>query len=672
MNAETIKDFLVSLGFKVDESGERKFNAVLAGVTSNAIKTGFAVEAAALSVVAFTAKIAQASDKLYWASQRTGATVQGLKQVSYAISQVGGSADSAMSSLESLSRFIRTNPGAEGFLNRLGVQTRDASGNMRDMASIFTGVGQKLSSMPYYRANQYASMLGIDENTLMAMRRGVGGFSGEYSAMAKAIGFNADQAAVSSNRFMTSLRSFGEMAGMARDKIGANLAGGLAGSIDRLRRQILENFPKIEGAITAFIKGILWAGELLGRVLYRIMQGITDIRKWWKGLDEDSKKLIAIFGALTLALKLLSSAFWTSPIGLITALAAAIALLWEDYKTWKEGGKSLIDWKEWEPAIANLKKAILWLRDHLLDLKDGIGGWKNAFELLATFVAGSWATKMLSGIAKVGRGFGPILAAMAAISAWDKIGQAQEEARKEGKDVGQYLVDRMNQKQGSTEGFFGGANRALNRLYSWWDGISSTGGASNAYDAYGTVKRPSPSKSGAQLLGWMAPMLGKLEAMYNLPAGLLRSVAITESGGNQFAISGAGAKGLFQFMDGTARDMGLRGNDVFDPSKSAQAAAKYLSRLLQANGGDLSKALASYNWGLGNVQKYGMALMPQETRQYIPKVLSNMPSGGPAIHQETNINIHGVSDPRAAGREVADRQSGVNSRTLQEWQRGTG
>jgi soluble lytic murein transglycosylase-like protein len=63
-----------------------------------------------------------------------------------------------------------------------------------------------------------------------------------------------------------------------------------------------------------------------------------------------------------------------------------------------------------------------------------------------------------------------------------------------------------------------------------------------------------------------------------LPASgsLLRSVAITESGGNQFAVSGAGAKGLFQFMDGTARDMGLRGNDVFDPEKAAQAAAKYL------------------------------------------------------------------------------------------------
>jgi hypothetical protein len=80
-------------------------------------------------------------------------------------------------------------------------------------------------------------MLGLDENTLMAMRRGIGQFSGEYTAMAKAIGYNADVAAVSSNKFMTSLRSFGLMAGMARDKIGSSLADGLlalwTGCVDR-------------------------------------------------------------------------------------------------------------------------------------------------------------------------------------------------------------------------------------------------------------------------------------------------------------------------------------------------------------------------------------------------------------------------------------------------------
>lgn len=368
MNAETLKDFLISLGFKVDEAGARKFDAVVAGTTLKAIELGVKVEAAALSVVAFTAKIASGLDDLYWASQRTGATVEGIKQIGYAVSQVGGSVDGARGSLENLARFMRNNPGAEGFLNRLGVQTRDASGNMRDMATIFTGVGQRLSSMPYYRANQYAQMLGLDENTLMAMRRGIGQFSGEYTAMAKAIGYNADVAAVSSNKFMTSLRSFGLMAGMARDKIGSSLADGLAGSLDRLRRQILDNFPKIEGAITGTVKGILWAGEIVGRVIYRLIQLGQSISDWWDSLDKQSQELIELIGALTAAWWMLNRAMLASPITWVLGLAAAIALLWEDYQTWKEGGKSLIDWGKWKPEVDAALKMVGDLKQTVLDL----------------------------------------------------------------------------------------------------------------------------------------------------------------------------------------------------------------------------------------------------------------------------------------------------------------
>ncbi|CAD5454419.1 TPA: hypothetical protein L6748_002689 [Escherichia coli] len=368
MNAETLKDFLISLGFKVDEAGARKFDAVVAGTTLKAIELGVKVEAAALSVVAFTAKIASGLDDLYWASQRTGATVEGIKQIGYAVSQVGGSVDGARGSLENLARFMRNNPGAEGFLNRLGVQTRDASGNMRDMATIFTGVGQRLSSMPYYRANQYAQMLGLDENTLMAMRRGIGQFSGEYTAMAKAIGYNADVAAVSSNKFMTSLRFFGLMAGMARDKIGSSLADGLAGSLDRLRRQILENFPKIEGAITGTVKGILWAGEMVGRVIYRLIQLGQSISDWWDSLDKQSQQLIELIGALTAAWWMLNRAMLASPITWVLGLAAAIALLWEDYQTWKEGGKSLIDWGKWKPEVDAALKMVGDLKQTVLDL----------------------------------------------------------------------------------------------------------------------------------------------------------------------------------------------------------------------------------------------------------------------------------------------------------------
>ncbi|MBE1773657.1 lytic transglycosylase [Escherichia coli] len=367
MNAETIKDFLVSLGFSVDDAGAKKFGSVLAGTTANVIKMGLAVEGTALSVVAFTAKIASGLDNLYWASQRTGATVHGIQSIGYAVSQVGGSADAARSSLESLSRFIRNNPGAEGFLNRLGVQTRDASGNMRDMASIFTGVGQKLSGMPYYRANQYAQMLGIDENTLMAMRRGVGGFSGQYSAMAKAIGFNADEAARSSNKFMTSLREFGAMAGMARDKIGSNLAGGLAGSLDTLRRHILDNFPRIEQTLTKAIKGILALGDIIGRLFFRLIEGTSSLITWWQSLDKQTRELISLFGALKMVRDLKGS---------VNELVKALAkLLNIDPKSWSLKW----DFSNFIDQMGEFSKMLNMIADLLNAIKDG--RWADAVSI---------------------------------------------------------------------------------------------------------------------------------------------------------------------------------------------------------------------------------------------------------------------------------------------------
>lgn len=650
MSAETIKDFLVSLGFKVDDAGMRKFESTLVGVTAQAVKVGAAVEAVAVSVVAFTAKIASGLDQLYWASQRTGATVAGIQAIGYAASQVGSSAEAARGSLESLAGFMRNSPGAEGFLNRLGVQTRDASGNMRDMATIFTGVGQKLSNMPYYRANQYAQMLGIDESTLMAMRRGMGQFSAQYTEMSKAIGFNADQAAASSNKFMTSLRSFGQMAGMARDKIGSNLADGLAGSIDRLRKQITDNFPKIEETITKGIKGLLWLADVIGRVVFRLIQAAGDVMDWWKGLDKGTQQLIMTLGGLVGAWRILNSAFLLSPIGIITALGLALIGLYDDYMTWKEGGKSLIDWGKWKPdidkaiaGIDQLKKSVMELLNidpetwtakwDFTNLMDNLGSFGRMLDTIA---------KMLNAI-KDGR--------------WSDAYALGRQLMNQGADQPDALPAVSNSANGAADWVkekTGFDPRSIGR---WFLGDSD-------------VKQPQPTKAGAALLGWMQPALQQLEQMYRLPEGLLRSVAIAESSGNPNAVSGAGAQGLFQIMPGTGRDLGLSGNDAFDPMKSANAAAKYLSQLLKANGGDLNKALASYNWGIGNVQKHGMALMPQETRNYIPRVMSNMPGGGATVSQETNINIYGVSDPMQVGKEVADRQTGVNSRLTQSL--GTG
>ncbi|EMZ7436971.1 lytic transglycosylase catalytic [Salmonella enterica] len=653
MNAETIKDFLVSLGFGIDEAGYEKFESVLTGVTANAIKTGLAVEGAALSVVAFTAKIASGLDNLYWASQRTGATVQGIQSIGYAVSQVGGSVDAARSSLESLSRFVRNNPGAEGFLNRLSVQTRDASGNMRDMAAIFTGVGQKLSSMPYYRANQYAQMLGIDENTLMAMRRGLGQFSAQYSEMTKAIGFNADQAAVSSNRFMTSLKAFGEMAGMARDKIGSNLAEGMAGSIDNLRKRILENFPKIETTITKIVKGILWLGDIVGRVAFRIVEGVGDIIDWWGKLDKETKTLTEVIGGLVVAMRILNSTFWMSPVGLITGLIVALGLLWEDYKTWKEGGNSLIDWEKWQPAIDKAKDAMVWLRDHLLELKDSVGGWQKSLELLATFIAGTWISKVTGAFARL---------AGIPVPPWLKGWMA----------YAAYLYDDRENIVASAQSSIDYAKQNIG------DGMRALGIDTDFGRNPHTVKGANiqPDIPGAEPVQHAQFAKHTLADRNNNP-GNIRPV-----GGNGFRFFESALHGweamknqLMRYFTGKTTGRALQtiqdivstwapAGDNNDPKKYAQDVAKWMgvspnTVLNLANPETMAALMQSM------ARKEGYSNWNSPLAYQAAGGGRATPPGG-SLNQQTVINVHGVNNPQEAANLIADKQGAVNARAVQQ------
>ncbi|EIW6412105.1 lytic transglycosylase catalytic [Escherichia coli] len=645
MNAETIKDFLVSLGFSVDDAGAKKFGSVLAGTTANVIKMGLAVEGTALSVVAFTAKIASGLDNLYWASQRTGATVHGIQSIGYAVSQVGGSADAARGSLESLARFIRNSPGAEGFLNRLGVQTRDASGNMRDMAAIFTGVGQKLSSMPYYRANQYAQMLGIDENTLMAMRRGVGQFSAQYSEMVKAIGFNADQAALSSNRFMTSLKSLGEMAGMARDKIGSNLADGLAGQIDNLRKKIIENFPKIEVTITKVIKGILWLGEIVGRVAFRIVDGVGDIIEWWGKLDAETKTLIEVIGGLVVAMRILNSTFWMSPIGLITGLIVALGLLWEDYKTWKEGGNSLIDWEKWQPAIDKAKDAITWFRDKLLELKDSVGGWQKSLEILGTFIAGVWISKVLGAFGKIsGLPVPPWLKGWMAYAA--------------------YLYSDRENIGASTKSSWDYTKQNIGDSLRWL-GIDTDFGRNPHTVKGANIQSDIPGAEPEQ----HAQSTKRTLADRNNNPGNIRPVSGKGFRFFESALEGweAMKNQLMRYFTGKTTGRALQtiqdivstwapAGDNNDPKKYAQDVAKWMG--------------VSPNAILNLTDPRTMGALMQSMARKEGYSNWNSPlayqAAAGSLNQQTVINVHGVNNPQEAANLIADKQGAVNARAVQQ------
>ena len=135
------------------------------------------------------------------------------------------------------------------------------------------------------------------------------------------------------------------------------------------------------------------------------------------------------------------------------------------------------------------------------------------------------------------------------------------------------------------------------------------------------------------------PMIQNVFRAEGLPLDLAY-VPLVESAFKPNALSRAKAKGVWQFMTGTAIENGLRRDwyidERSDPEKATVAAANYLQTLSKIFKGDWHLALASYNGGPGRVQRamkrarlddfwqlsLQPKLLPRETREYVPMILA--------------------------------------------------
>lgn len=271
---------------------------------------------------------------------------------------------------------------------------------------------------------------------------------------------------------------------------------------------------------------------------------------------------------------------------------------------------------------------------------NAVGGWQNAILLLVSASVGGKLLSLFKGLSGALMGPAGLIAALVALEEF--VIKPLEEKYPALKN--NPVADALNNLPFSdkVEGWGKSAHDWVKDTF----GINLPRGDGYGQDQAPTqfaqsVRRPQPTKAGEEMLAWLQPKLSKLEETFGLPAGLLRSMVITESGGDTQAVSKAGAKGPFQFMPGTAKDFGLVGDDVFDPEKSAHAAARYMSQLLKMFDGDLGKALAAYNWGQGNVERKGLGAAPQQTREYVPKVLSNLPQPGAGMAAQARQPVGG-------------------------------
>jgi len=116
----------------------------------------------------------------------------------------------------------------------------------------------------------------------------------------------------------------------------------------------------------------------------------------------------------------------------------------------------------------------------------------------------------------------------------------------------------------------------------------------------------------------ITPIIMKNAQKFNLDPWMIRGVIEVESAFRPYAQSCAGAGGLMQLMPGTASYLGCR--DRFDPEQNIAAGARYLRQMLNRFDNNYDLAIAAYNAGPGNVERYGGIPPFAETQHYVRKV----------------------------------------------------
>lgn len=120
---------------------------------------------------------------------------------------------------------------------------------------------------------------------------------------------------------------------------------------------------------------------------------------------------------------------------------------------------------------------------------------------------------------------------------------------------------------------------------------------------------------------------------FSIDERLITAIIQAESNFLENAKSSKGAIGLMQLMPLTAELLNINPNNS---TENIYGGIKYFSLLLQKNNNDIPLALASYNAGIGNINKYDSIPPFLETQNYITKVLN--------IYQElSNIDINSIS-----------------------------
>jgi hypothetical protein len=288
--ADVLREFVVSLGWKVDEP---QFKAMIKNVTAVATavtEISAAVTAAAYVVDKYVTQMAQKMEKLYFQAERSGASVKSLEALEFGAQQIGMAAGAATSLIEGMTSAMRSNP---GLAQMLGITPgKDPTKNFINIIDSLKKMGAP-GSQGYAIAAQIAAQFGMSEPDLLMYEKSNDELKASIALREKMFadaGMNPDAAAQESHMFDNRMRT-------------------LQASIEIVQVLMAEQFMP---AINTLVDGIGW-----------VVGKITKADKGTGGVSTGILGIVAgllAIGGGSAILKVLLSMFGVKNGGLTTGL----------------------------------------------------------------------------------------------------------------------------------------------------------------------------------------------------------------------------------------------------------------------------------------------------------------------------------------------------------------
>ena len=157
--SDTIKEFIISLGFASDEASEKKFNESMERASKKAFEFGAAMEGIAVVAATALASSARTFTDLAVQSEVMRTSVLNINALQYAFTKMGGSAEQANAVLSTISKSMKANRGNAQLRERLGFQIDEATGKLRG----FSAAQEKAGPLGQYDPNTSAGQNSIKQ-----------------------------------------------------------------------------------------------------------------------------------------------------------------------------------------------------------------------------------------------------------------------------------------------------------------------------------------------------------------------------------------------------------------------------------------------------------------------------------------------------------------------------